>query len=704
MHNHLSAAKHVSILVVALFTGMIIPGAFAQNANSSDDFIEEVVVYAQKREQTLMEVPQTIQVISGEMLDERGVRDFTDSLKLIPGASSHFSGGANSQGFNFRGTGAKSRVGDSATGFYFDNVPYYVPGSPYGPSPKIFDLESLEVLRSPQGTLYGQGSLGGVMIFTTQRPDFERTTGRIEVSGSDMKEGGSGYGVDGTISFPLIEDQLALRITAGAEEYPGLAEGPEFPDEENLDSGEDWYVRAKLLWEPLENLSVQAMGWRTEQEQFFSPSDYASNDPPTLLGGSGGVKPSQNYDTTLGSLFVDWETRYGIFSSSTSLIDIEFEQSRAVVFPSVIPGLGTFEFELTSDLVGEAKSFNQEFRFASRDSGGPWSWIVGASFTDASNETESIVVVTRPDFAAGTTITPAELDTKQWAVFGELSRSFMDDTWNALFGLRYFEDDRSNLESSDTFDVVSPRFNLSFAPSDNALVYLNIAKGFQSGNFTDAGDQALLKSLGLEASPVLEPVNLWTYEVGARMNFFANRLFLEPAVYYSDFEDYQSELFIGAAALDFNMDVEVTGFELVLTAILLEGLTLSYSGDVNNSEPVDLGTIANNLPNGLEEDRQLPYVPRWSHTVYLDYTKSFQAIALFGQIGWRGQDGQIDIFTGEPADELDTWSARVGLSGDRWNLTLWGENLTDQKGPVVTAVVPNRFDRRQIGVTLGLNF
>jgi len=704
MYNHLSRAKHAAIWVVALCMGTIMPGAFAQIASSSDDVIEEVVVYGQKREQTLMEVPQTIQVISGEMLEQRGVQDFSDTLKLIPGASSHFSGGAISQGFNFRGTGAKSRVGDSATGFYFDDVPYYVPGSPYGPSLGLFDLESLEVFRSPQGTLYGQGSLGGVMIINTAKPDFEQLSGRIQVSGSEMKEGDSGHKVDGTISFPLIKDQLALRITAGEVERPGLAESSEFPGEKDLDSSEDWYVRAKLLWEPTEALSVQVMGWRTEQEQLFTPSDYASNDPPTVLPGTGGVKPAADFETTLSSLVVDWVTDYGIFTSSTSIVDIEFAQSRGVVFPSVIPGFGTFIFELTSDLVGEAESFNQEFRFASRDNGGPWSWIVGASYTDASNESDSITNITSPAFAAGTTITPAELETEQWSVFGEVSRSFMDDTWNVLFGLRYFEDDRSNLTGDETFDAVSPRFNVSYAPSDDALLYLNIAKGFQSGKFTDAGDIALLESLGLTASPVLDEVTLWTYEVGARLDFFGGRLHLEPTVYYSEFEDFQSELFIGAAALDFNMDTEAKGIELVMTAILAEGLTLNYSADVNDSEPVDLSPITNTLPSGLEEGKQLPYVPGWSHTVYLDYEKSFSSIRVYGQIGWTGQDAQIDIFSGLPADELDTWSARVGVAGERWNLTLWGENLTDQKGPVVTAVVPNRFDRRQIGVTLGFNF
>lgn len=701
MCNFLSRA---SCALVLLVVGMTIPGAYAQDEKASDNPMEEIVVRGQKREQTLMEVPQTIQVISGEILEQRGVRDFSDTLKLIPGASSHFSGGAGSQGFNFRGTGAKSRVGDSATGFYFDDVPYYVPGSPYGPSLGLFDLESLEVLRSPQGTLYGQGSLGGVMIINTANPDFEQLTGRIQVSGSEMKEGDRGHKIDGTVSFPLIKDQLALRITAGGVERPGLAESVEFPGEEDLDTSEDSYVRAKLLWHPSETLSVQVMAWRTEQEQFFTPSDYASNDPPTVLPGTGGVKPAADFDTTLSSLVVDWETEYGVFTSSTSFVDIEFEQSRGVVFPSEIPGFGTFIFELTSDLTGEAKSFNQEFRFASRDDDGPWSWIVGASYTDASNESDSVITITEPAFAAGTTVTPAELDTEQWSVFGEVSRSFKDDTWNVLFGLRYFEDDRSNLAGNETFDAVSPRFNVSYAPSENVLVYLNIAKGFQSGKFTDAGDIAILESLGLSASPVLDEVTLWTYEVGARLDFFNGRLHLEPAVYYSEFEDFQSELFIGAAALDFNMDTEVKGVELVMSAILADGVTLNYAADVNDSEPVDLSSIVDTLPSGLEEGEQLPYVPGWSHTVYLNYEKSFSSVRLYGQIGWRGQDGQIDIFSGLPADELDTWSAYVGVAGERWNLSLWGENLTDEKGPVVTAVVPNRFNRRLIGVTLGFNF
>ena len=135
--------------------------------------IEEIVVTASKREESLMEVAQSIQYLSGEELEGSGVQYLDQIVQLIPGVSLAAGGPANRR-YNARGTGASSTTNDSAIGFYIDGMPYYIVDLPLGPDAEVFDLESIQVLRGPQGTLYGQGAMGGTILITTAQPDLEQ--------------------------------------------------------------------------------------------------------------------------------------------------------------------------------------------------------------------------------------------------------------------------------------------------------------------------------------------------------------------------------------------------------------------------------------------------------------------------------------------------------------------------------------------------
>jgi outer membrane receptor protein involved in Fe transport len=177
----------------------------------SNAIMEEVVVTAGKREESLMDAAQSVQFLSGEELWNVGFTKLDDVVQLVPGVSLP-SGTASIRTYNIRGTGAMT-TNDSPVGFYIDQMPYYIVDYPYAPDSELFDLESVQVLRGPQGTLYGQGAMGGTMLITTKRPDLEQVRARVRAGASTMRDGGDGHMTDASLSFPLIPGEMAMSIT-----------------------------------------------------------------------------------------------------------------------------------------------------------------------------------------------------------------------------------------------------------------------------------------------------------------------------------------------------------------------------------------------------------------------------------------------------------------------------------------------------------
>ena len=251
----LARAAGVAIGVTILSLEFV-PTAFAEDGQNPRAVIEEIVVTASKREEDYMDVAQSIQYLPGYELEASGVQNLDQIVRLIPGVSLP-TGSAGTRTYNMRGTGAVT-INDSAVGFYVDGMPHYIVDLPYGPDTEVFDLESIQVLRGPQGTLYGQGAQGGTILITTGRPDLEQFRARVRAGGSRMHEGGDGHTYDASISVPMIEGELAASLTAGSSRDPGLAEGFDIPGSD-LDEENRWYARLKVLWQPSDELSVTGL-------------------------------------------------------------------------------------------------------------------------------------------------------------------------------------------------------------------------------------------------------------------------------------------------------------------------------------------------------------------------------------------------------------------------------------------------------------
>ena len=475
MRNALTLSTRMSVSVIAL---SVASAAFAQTPASADKAnpdSADIIVTAQKREETLQSVPAAIQAFSGAQLERSGTRDLNQLVDFVPGASIVSSAAPGFSTIQIRGIAAGT-VGDSTTGYYVDDVIFNIPNLQLSPPSSLFDLERTEVLRGPQGTLYGNGSMGGLVRLITATPDTKafHARGQGEVSSTDG--GGTNYGGDALVNVPLAEDVAGLRVSGGYRYASGFAEARDKPGQKDLNPIDSWNVRGKLLLKPASNLDITLSVWHFDEKQKYN-NNLVSVEPP-ILPNTFGTKPYNRVIATFYSGSVNLDLGGVSLQSGTSYLDHLLRFDTTVNTPAL-------NLRATGDF--KSYSFSQELRLVS-DNASPFRWIVGGLYTKARINSQFDYTIPFPVSATTTLFLPlisqlpAPLRTESYAVYGEASYALFDGKLTPLVGLRYFHDKRSgagttviyptftppgiSLPSSGSanFNAVSPRFNLTYKP------------------------------------------------------------------------------------------------------------------------------------------------------------------------------------------------------------------------------------------------
>ena len=654
--------------------------------------LEEILVTASKREQSLLEVPSSVQAFQGSDMERQGLRDLGDLTQRIPGASVVSKSAAGFETIQLRGI-SSGTVGDATVGYYIDELAFGIPNLQLAPPSRLIDLERVEVLRGPQGTLYGQGSMGGTIKMITRRPDSEEFDIKVAAEGSQTEDGGDNYAVDAAVNIPVVEGKFAVRLSGGYEELSGWADSLD-TGEEDINGTESENFRVRALWTPSDQLEITAGYWYVSNEQDFS--NFLFNEDPAQIFTGRTEDSWVKSEADLYSLFISYDMGFATLESGTSYTDYTLEFDLGFGVP-IAPGL---DVALVNQSAFPTESFNQELRLVS-NSDGPTRWIVGMFYTDATSDSE-IDLFFSPDLAGALPPLLADtgsIDTTSWSLYGEVSRDFMDGFFTGLIGLRYFEDDREaegNSEilgpspaESETFDSINPRFNLAINPSDDGIVYVDIAKGFRSGTVQTQGQALLPSAVGIDADVVVDSDELWTYEFGTKWSLAGGRLLLDVAAYYTDWSDIQipfDALGTGLVSVINGGDAEIIGLDFGLTWLTpLEGLSFEATGNFNDTEFQDTDSaLAGTLPT-LAEGEPIPGVPETSYRVAGTYTAplGYAGLGFYANLAYAYRDEQIDLASGLVSEDVENLSARVGVRGEQWELYLFGDNLTDERGPAV---------------------
>ena len=624
---------------------LIAPAAQAADAPAAADgstttTLQEVVVTAQKKAENLQDVPASVTALSAQNLELTGAVTFADLVTKVPGMSIVTA----SPGYTvvtLRGMGTGAGQSSATTSFYVDEAPVgsvnaYGDGSSLTPNLDPSDLSRIDVLKGPQGTLYGSGAVGGVFKYVTTDPNTQNFGGRLEVGGDTVDHGGTGSDVRGALNIPIMDGVAGLRISGYDRDDPGYIDNVAL-GQKNVNDARYTGGRIDLLVKPLPDLSIDLWAMNQHVTAGGLPTELVeANGAGGLTPVYGDYKNSFYYPQTLATnlnLFngtIKWVPGPVTITSSTTYQIIRGEEgvdgtdSYGVLLGAVlhIPdlGIGLNTNQLT-------KRWSEELRADGNALNNKLTYQVGLYFTD---ETDLLTI---PSFATFLTpsLTPITLPKliaaeiassyREYAVFGNLDYHFTD-SFDVLIGGRISRADQDYYQNysgllvgatfinSNSFAntvstfLISPKYTFA----DGSIVYGRVASGWRPG-----GPNAAPPALNVPGS--FAPDTLTSYEIGYKTTFDDKRVVLDVAAYYIDWQHIQIETSSGGFKYFVNGgNARSEGAEATLSWNPAPGLYLTADGAYTDA----VLTSAAPAAGGLSGDQQ-PYVPKWSGALSADY-------------------------------------------------------------------------------------
>jgi len=618
--------KKNRLSLLGIFAALIAVDVSAKEESSIG--IEEILVTATKRTQSLQDVSVSMTALSGDKIDAFGFEDTRDIFSQIPNVSS--SEGSFSADITIRGNSTlnPSLAGEDNVALYFDEV--YRPAAFYGGG-VMMDVERAEVLRGPQGTLFGRNSTAGLVHFISRKPT-EEQEGYL-----NFEYGSFGTNiVETAISGPMsdqVRGRLALKYHQddGFQDNQGPAGGKLGVTDRimgrahlDIDINDDMNLLLSLEASDADDIGKAFNHWG-----LYDPATYEICDAKRALAsqcvGGGALlgltewndpnpdvtRPYTEHDPSAGDGRYTLETETVIakltwqLNNDMELVSISALDSIDRYFNtdedgSAVGMFGLYQYDDTYTV--DADQFSQEFHLSGGDEGR--NWLVGLFYLDDDRSSTSGVagyewgVDENPD-------TMANIDTRSYAVFGEINRS-LSDTLSMVAGFRYTDEEKKvqlttqGLPGADrlTGENLSGKLGLEWRPRDEMMIYASLSTGFRSGNFNSDllfGDLSAMTSVDSE--------EVTAFELGSKSTLMDGRLQLNAALFYQDISDkqgitYDSNVVAPVSRLISIGDADIYGVELELLAVPTDNLELSLGiGWVDTEISADPGYIIYSADN-----------------------------------------------------------------------------------------------------------
>lgn len=736
-------------LEVAGRQGQVVTLRVARTARASapdPQLVDELVVTASKRAERLQNVPISVSASTGADLAHRGAARIDDLAATTPGLYNSSTGGGAKNNIIIRGVATSSDTGLNQTtvSLLLDDIELDPgAGGVAHTDIKITDVQRVEVLRGPQGTLFGSGSLSGAVRFISNKPDPTAFGGALNLTGATTAHGDGSYSVDGALNLPLVADRAALRIVGYRYDDGGWID--------NLTTGErDFNTqvttggRLMLLVRPTDRLQVLATALTQEINQdgvpgsFYGPRAGAADYKREYARGA---PFAQDVKSNIYNLVATYDLDAATLTSNTSYLDkrarIERGEPAYISFLGLLFGAPGLSGTADSNIPNRSHIFSEELRLASKDAGA-LKWSVGAFYqritgsggqtidapmllpligtknlatlTADSTQTEKAItaegvytVSDRIDLTAGVRVGRSEIGftTRSTGLF--LTGALSDSVVVVTDGRR-------------TASSVNPRFAVTFRQSPDVTWYAQAARGFRSGG------PNLTAGLGGGTIPTTYASDsLWNYELGSKLRLLDGRLRVQSAAYYIAWSNIQASLAANNTTYTGNAgDARIYGFETEVAASPLPWL------DVGGTLTLSHGELTKDVPTltrvtgqiGVRSGEQLPASPEQllalyaegafplaGHDAYLRATYRYVGASYtdFGKQGLKaGEFGQVDL--------------RAGVKLGQVEAALFVDNLLDGEG-VQAATDVNflgpveaipatafRIRPRTLGVTLRASF
>jgi len=749
----------IRLIVTFSVIAVVLPG-YAQDANESASMaLEEVIVTATKRSTSLQDVPISVSVVSGDFLSKLRESDINTLVQYAPNLSWQDGRESKVRAFNIRGIGTASFVDGIE-----DSVGIVVDGVPLGRAAMglydMFDIDHVEVLRGPQGYLFGRSSSAGVVSIITKSPNMDEfeANGTLSYGQYDTVTDAKEWKFDGALSGP-IGDSVGFRIAVFGVDRDGWVR-------DVWRNKDDWTkkqkaVRAKLRVEPNENFDATiSVDYLKQDSECCADIGYLITNPtgrlatlvtPLLPAGKvidennqyiaqnarsgntnkvGGVSLEMNYmlgDHTLTSItaFRKWDS---------------YKETDEDKSPD-----NFFDFTSTDTTV---KQITQELRLASPTGEGPLEYLFGINFYNQnldSLEVFSGEFSTNPPEELHHSESPINIDQTSIGLF--TSGTFhMSDQWALLFGLRWTYDDLHgtvkhtetgpivifpivDINESDTDGKLTGKLGVQYQATDDVMLFASYSTGYKGQAFNSNS----INTLGLD-SYIVPGEKAKSAELGMKSRWLDSRLQLNATVFHTSFEDFQAQSLIylpGAgvpsSVLSSVKKLETQGLELDMTVSvtdeLLVGASFGYTDatfeNYRNSPCYTAQSAEQGCVGSVQtlDGERLPFQGKTQYNVFFDYDKTFSGgWTFFTQGNFSWVDKRNTLWTLDPIAEVGSvglLSARVGARfyDDRVEVALFGSNLTNET--YKTAVRYSGFGGgyfmdigapRFIGVSVSLNY
>ncbi|HEY9216616.1 MAG TPA: TonB-dependent receptor [Phenylobacterium sp.] len=697
-----------------LLAGVSLAGAYAAPALAQDNTLSEVIVTAEKREARLQDVPVSVTVVGAAQIDAMNIASGTEIARQTPNLRVSNLGNEDQPKFSMRGIATPdfNLNTTSPTGVFYDEV--YVASQFLG-GPQIFDLERVEVLRGPQGTLFGKNTTGGAINFITRKPSFD-FGGDITVQAGTNEY----WKATGAIGGPLVDGKLAARLAFNASQSNGWVENFN-PAGEDLSSIDNYALRLSLLYTP------------TDDFQALLKIDHSRAHPTNIgtinigLGPAGtnafGVNPRVNplNGTPFGS-------HQGYFDRLDGEIIVEGDGATLTMkkdagpysFTSItnytegfflnrVDGDGSIAPLLAIDFYADTSEWSQDLRVAT-DYDGPFNFIAGLYFSH-----DEVGIRTDWWFFGGALQRFQRYDQERssWAVYVDGAYDFSDQL-SLYGGIRWTHDEGeiSNfrvtgagappipLQPTKSFEDSAPtgRLGLRAKFTEDVMAYVQYARGYRSSAINGG---ALFNPADVNIS---EPEYLDSYEAGLKTQLFDRRLTLNSSVFFYKYNDQQfiNTVTVGQSNVVNAGEARLYGLEIEAVAQVTPELTLRAGGSLLSAEYTELElagactprlvTIGDCAPSQLGAfvssnlaGNRLIEAPERSFNASADYRLPLaddQALTFHADVNWV--DDQYFTPRNDPLSLLPSfseWNAEVGYERGPLRLAVWGKNLGDNDQP-----------------------
>lgn len=673
----------VSLLIGLLGTASPPPShATEEDPSSKKTKLEATTVTAQKREEDVQKVPESITVLSDTEVEDAQIESTRDVWKYVPNM---FSSNAGSRDYfsrvAIRGI-SNTAFGDPGVALYIDDVSYADVNS-FDNS--LYDIERIEVLKGPQGTLYGKNTEGGVINIVTKSPaNYFGGKASAEVGNYNK------WRIDGLINAPIIEDKLFVRIAALKSSRDGYIKN--IYNDSNIDNHDTTSGYGSLLYKPIDKLSFNLTFRAHEFDDSggfpMVPMDKGKFGAATGVTNLGDFENSYNY--------VD-----GVSSSkgNTTSLRIKYEWDYfdlvSVTAYRTMDNEDTIDGDLSPNalLVGsngaKSKSFTQELRLQSKSSDESFKWLLGLYYGDDDEDYKlegkaDSILADMMGIPLYTVIydVSADIDAEDMAAFGVSTVRFFDNALGLTAGLRYERSKRSmDKEQTDygsapvvmdgleeTFSELLPKVAIDYFLTDNIMIYASFAKGYKSGGFSYATNNPELVKFDPEVSTA--------YELGLKTEFPDLGLRFNFAGFYTKVDDYQDRVQLDPfTVIQENVtEANIYGFELEALYAITDTLTLSaFLGytDAKYGEYIDPLTQAN------FEDNRIVLIPEYNSGAFLTYRDKLGIFAR-AEMQFIGSM-YFDRANTKKQNPYSLYNAKVGYEREKWDIYFSVKNITDEQ-------------------------